>query len=781
MQLASIMNWFTFPESSQVVTRRKQRSILSLETLESREVPAINPTPMEQELLELTNKMRMDPAGELNRLLVSTNPLQARDAQVQSALSYFGVSGSTLVSQWASLTPAAPLAWAEGLMNSARTHNQAMIAADTQSHQLPGEADLGTRATNGGYSNWNALGENIYAYSNTVLYGHAGFAIDWGFGPGGIQSPAGHRVNIMNPSFREVGMSVIAENNSATSVGPLVITQDFGNRFSFGNAYLLGVVFADGNSNNSYNAGEGLGGVTVTIAGAAGTFTTTTMSAGGYQRQVPSGSYTVTFSGGSLSAPITKTITVGTANVKLDAINGQGGTGGGGSGGGTGGTGGSVTNSAPVLDANYVATLTSIYQNNTTSVGNTVASIVGNSITDVNTTNQLGIAVTTASSTTGEWQYSINNGSTWSSLSAASSSASRLLRMTDRIRFVPNANFVGSASFNYRAWDQTSGAAGGTASTTSVGGTTAFSSAIDSASISVIQNTTGNNAPVLNTSGTYQLPYVAANSTTPPAVLVSTLVGVNITDVDANALEGIAITALDSTKGTWRYSLNGGANWYTLSTVSNTSAMLLRSSDMLRFYPNSGMTGVSSIVFRAWDRTTGIAGTLANVSTVGGSSAYSADMVFARVQVGNTAPVLNTTNPFNLNTYTNGTTNTGTLVGSLLGNAVTDSDMNAKRGIAVIGLAGTTTGTWQYSTNGGATWTSFGSTSASRARLLRAEDMIRYVPNSSTFKGTVSLNFRAWDQFSGTAGALVNISTLATVGGRTAYSSQVGNAILRVV
>jgi hypothetical protein len=59
--------------------------------------------------------------------------------------------------------------------------------------------------------------------------------------------------------------------------------------------------------------------------------------------------------------------------------------------------------------------------------------------------------------------------------------------------------------------------------------------------------------------------------------------------------------------------------------------------------------------------------------------------------------------------------------------------------------------------------------------------MIRYVPTSSTFKGTVSLNFRAWDQFSGVAGALVNISTLATVGGRTAYSSAVGNAKLQVV
>ena len=33
----------------------------------------------------------------------------------------------------------------------------------------------------------------------------AAFAIDWGVGPGGIQSPAGHRDNMMSADFREVG------------------------------------------------------------------------------------------------------------------------------------------------------------------------------------------------------------------------------------------------------------------------------------------------------------------------------------------------------------------------------------------------------------------------------------------------------------------------------------------------------------------------------------------------------------------------------------------------
>lgn len=767
MRVAKFFSRF-LPQATKSSTRRL-RFIPAIENLEARDVPALNPSPLEQELLEYTNRMRMDPAGELNRLLVSTNPLQARDSQVQAALSYFGVSGSLLVSQWASLSPAAPLAWHEGLMNAARSHNLAMIAADTQSHQLPGEASLGARATAGGYTNWSGVGENIYAYSNSVLYGHAGFAIDWGNGPGGIQSPAGHRINIMNNNYRETGISVIAENNPATQVGPLVITQDFGNRFNFGNPYLLGVVYSDSNSNNFYNAGEGLGGIQVNISGPAGNFNTVTMSAGGYQLQVPSGSYTVTFSGGSLSSPIVKTVTVGSANVKVD--------------GKAGDTSNPPpnNNTAPVLNASYDATLTSILKGSTNPAGNTVSSIVGNSITDVNTSNQLGIAVIAGNSTAGQWQYSLDNGSTWNSLSTASSTAARLLRMSDRVRFVPNSTFTGNDSFSYRAWDQTTGTPGGTAnvSTSSlVGGSTAFSTATDSASINVVAST-NNSAPVINTAGSFVLPYVARNSTAPTPIRISTLLGTNVTDSDAGAVQGIAITAIDTAKGAWQYSLNNGKNWYTLSSASNTSALLLRETDLLRFRPKTNNVGQSSMVFRAWDQTFGMAGTLVNASTGGGNTAFSTDQVFAHVQVGNSAPVLNTSSPFVLNPFSQGSSsNPGTLISTLLGNAVTDNDMNARKGIAVVGLTGTATGKWQYSLDNGNTWVNFPSTTGTNARLLRATDRIRYVPNVG-FTGQVTFKFLAWDQSTGVAGSIAKLSS-TTVGGFSAYSKAVGVATLLV-
>lgn len=767
MGVAKLVTWVRFASSGCRQSQRKPHSRvpLRLEHLEARDVPTINPTGMEQEMLELVNRMRIDPAGELGRLLTSTNPIQAADPQVQAALSYFGVSGPALVSQWASLTATQPLAWSEGLENSSRTHNQAMIAADTQSHQLPGEAALGTRVTQGGYTNWSIAGENIYAYSNTVSYGHAGFAIDWGTGANGLQNPAGHRLNLMNASYREIGISVIAENNPATQVGPLVITQDFGARYNQGNAYLLGVVFNDGNSNKAYNAGEGLGGVNVSISGTAGTFSTTTMSAGGYQLQVPAGSYTVTFSGGGLSSPISKSITVGSANVKVDAIVGQN------------GNPPPPTNHAPVLDSSYLATLSNVAKGSTNPAGNSVASIVASSISDADANAQKGIAVYATVITNGQWQYSLNSGSTWTSFGTISSSAARLLRMTDMVRFVPNSTFTGTASLSYRAWDQTSGAVGSTANLSSTGGSTAFSSATDSANVTV---SALNNAPVLNTAGTFVLPSVAANTTTPPAVLVSTILGNYVNDVDAGAVEGMAITAVDSSKGSWQYSINGGSTWNKLATADVTSSLLLRATDYLRFMPKTGAIGPTSFVFRAWDRTSGVAGTLANlVSGVGGSTAYSADQVFAQVQVGNTAPVLSTSSPFSFKAFTNGSvSNPGSLISAMLGSSVSDPDLNAKQGIVVTGLTGTSNGTWQFSTNGGSTWQNFGTTSSSAARLLRSQDLVRFVPNAG-FKGQVSLQFRAWDQTSGVVGTAVKLATSG--GGSASYSSVIGTATLQIL
>ncbi|MDA0809310.1 MAG: CAP domain-containing protein [Planctomycetota bacterium] len=304
------------------VSRRCSDRHVSTETLERRILLTFDPTPLEQEMLELLNHFRDNPQAELDKLLSShPSPLTARDADVQAALDFFSVNGAALESQFANLSPAPPLAWNEALSNAAENHNNLMIQFDLQSHQLPGEAGLLERDVAAGYD-WEfsvRVGENIFAYSLSVIYGHAAFVIDWGFGPNGIQDPAGHRINMLDQGFQEVGISIVEESNPSTLVGPLVISQEFGRRGNYGNPAVVGVVYDDLNADGFYNAGEGLSGVTIELSGTNGTFTTTSLSAGGYQVKVPSGTYTATASGGALGGEIREfNVMVGGSNVKVD-------------------------------------------------------------------------------------------------------------------------------------------------------------------------------------------------------------------------------------------------------------------------------------------------------------------------------------------------------------------------------------------------------------------------------------------------------------------------------
>ena len=101
----------------------------------------------------------------------------------------------------------------------------------------------------------------------------------------------------------------------------------------------------------------------------------------------------------------------------------------------------------------------------------------------------------------------------------------------------------------------------------------------------------------------------------------------NVTDVDSGALLGIAITAVDTTNGTWFYSTNNGTSWNALGAVANNNARLLAADANTRLYfqPNANYNGTlaNAITFRAWDQTSGSNGTLADTSTNGGTTAFS--------------------------------------------------------------------------------------------------------------------------------------------------------------
>ena len=89
------------------------------------------------------------------------------------------------------------------------------------------------------------------------------------------------------------------------------------------------------------------------------------------------------------------------------------------------------------------------------------------------------------------------------------------------------------------------------------------------------------------------------------------------------------------------------------------------------------------------------------------------------------------------------------------------------RGIAVIN-APTTTGRWQFTTNGGTNWANIGVVTGDPARLLaaNAQTRIRFVPNLN-FTGQASVRYRGWDQIQGASGAKF---TITATGGATAFS-----------
>jgi len=154
--------------------------------------------------------------------------------------------------------------------------------------------------------------------------------------------------------------------------------------------------------------------------------------------------------------------------------------------------------------------------------------------------------------------------------------------------------------------------------------------------------------------------------------LISAFTG-GITDVDSGASKGLAITGSNQTNGIWYYTRNGGTTWTAVGTVSNTSALLLadNASTRLYFAPNANYNGTSSaaLTVRAWDQTSGTAGTKVSTASNGGTTAFSSatDTVDVTVTAVNDAPV---DLSLSANTVAENAAN-GTVVGTVSG---TDPD-----------------------------------------------------------------------------------------------------------
>ncbi|RYD77401.1 MAG: hypothetical protein EOP84_15575 [Verrucomicrobiaceae bacterium] len=171
------------------------------------------------------------------------------------------------------------------------------------------------------------MSENIYSnLVSSASFAHAGFAIDWGNGPGGVQPGLGHRVNVMglgNASYREVGIGVSERSaDDAAKYGKLAVTQDYGLQIE-SPFFLLGVAYQDQNENGAYDPGEGLPGIKVRPS--VGEVFAITSASGGYAipfQQSP-GAASVVFSGEILPAPVTKEFSLVRENVKVDLRTGS--------------------------------------------------------------------------------------------------------------------------------------------------------------------------------------------------------------------------------------------------------------------------------------------------------------------------------------------------------------------------------------------------------------------------------------------------------------------------
>jgi hypothetical protein len=269
-----------------------------------------------------------------------------------------------------------------------------------------------------------------------------------------------------------------------------------------------------------------------------------------------------------------------------------------------------LVNDAPVLTPPTSPPTGSIAEDTRATPGYRIDALVPlTSITDPDPLPLRGVAVVAAAGN-GTWQYSLNNGLSWLNFGSVSESAARLLRPTDRVRFLPARDWNGQAILTYRAWDRTLGTVGGTLDTSlsGVGAHWCCSAATADLTITV---TPVNDAPVLPTSAVS----LSGANTAEGVDLALMLLLAGAQDADGDPL-GMAITGL-SGGGTWQYSVDGDI-WQTLGSLSTSSALLLGAGGRLRVVPSTASGGTAWLTLRAWDGTAGSAGDTVDLRTIGG-------------------------------------------------------------------------------------------------------------------------------------------------------------------
>jgi hypothetical protein len=255
-----------------------------------------NPTVPEQLMLELVNRTRANPAAEAARFGITLNE---------------GLFPGTIAT-----TAKPPLAFHPKLILAARNHSQWMLTSNIFDHTGVNNSTPADRMRDAGYVftgsfssgeniSWGGTSGTVEPISMTLARHESLF-----------RSPT-HRTNICGENFKELGLGILL--GTFQGFNALMVTQNFANSDAHPDPWLLGVVFKDANDNGIYDADEGLRGVTVTPEG--GTWDAVTSESGGYALpHTGAGPLNVTFSGGGLFVPFTRSVQRTGSNVKLDLV-----------------------------------------------------------------------------------------------------------------------------------------------------------------------------------------------------------------------------------------------------------------------------------------------------------------------------------------------------------------------------------------------------------------------------------------------------------------------------
>lgn len=270
------------------------------------------PTALDQLMLELINRARLNPQAEANRLI---------NGQLNE-----GIATEDRIST----IPKQPLAFNLYLNEAAQKHSDWMLNNDIFSHTGANSTTSQQRMANEGYSfipAWGS-GENIAWKGTTGTVNVTQFVID-NYEALFIDEDypnRGHRLNILKDDFQEVGISslqgIFTANN--TNYNSVMTTQDFAYSNVEG-AFLTGVVYTDAVVNDDfYTIGEGIDNIQIIAENinTGSTFRGETYATGGYSLQLPNGTYQISVVGNLDQDPqddiIYTTVTINEQNVKFD-------------------------------------------------------------------------------------------------------------------------------------------------------------------------------------------------------------------------------------------------------------------------------------------------------------------------------------------------------------------------------------------------------------------------------------------------------------------------------